>query len=173
MEIQPNDPVYSKQVIELLTVANEFCVFTENSEKYESQDIITFYRHILPLLYLKGSVVKPLIPEDPDADERFVTEESWELIFNSLRNKFYPHDHFWMPEEVDGENSNLQKMSLGECIADIYQDMKDFIMLYQKNRYSSRENAIAGITRLFKENYGKKITYALTALHKSDFLLNT
>lgn len=166
MDISPNDPVYSKQVIELLTVANEYCIFTEKADDYSKPDIINYYRHILPLLYIKGSVLKPIIPQHPEDAERFVTEESWETIFNSLRNKFYPDDHFWACEDLSDENTDVEKMSLAECLADIYQDLKDFIMLYQKNLYSARENSIAEVSRLFNEHYGTKITKALPALHQ-------
>jgi hypothetical protein len=165
MDISPNDPVYSKQVIELLTVANEYCIFTEKVEDYSKSDIINYYRHILPLLYIKGSVLKPLIPEYPEDAERFLTEESWEKILNSLRNKLYPDDHFWFCQDMRDENTDVEKMSLAECLSDIYQDMKDFVMLYQKNRYSSRENAVSEISRLFREHYGEIITRALSGLH--------
>ena len=166
MDISPNDPVYSKQVIELLTVANEYCIFTEKVDDYSKADIVNYYRHILPLLYIKGSVLKPIIPQHPEDAERFLTEESWEIILNSLRNKFYPDDHFWICEDSSDENTDVEKMSLAECLADIYQDLKDFVMLYQKNLYSSRENAIAEIARLFSEHYGEIITLALPALHQ-------
>lgn len=165
MNISPNDPVYSKQVIELLTVANEYCIFTEKADDYSKSDIISYYRHILPLLYIKGSVLKSLTPEFPEDAERFLTEESWEKILNSLRNKFYPHDHFWFCQDMHDENTDVEKMSLAECLSDIYQDMKDFVMLYQKNRYSSRENAVAEVSRLFREHYGEIITRALSCLH--------
>jgi hypothetical protein len=165
MDISPNDPVYSKQVIELLTVANEYCIFTEKVEDYSKSDIINYYRHILPLLYIKGSVLKSLIPEYPEDAERFLTEESWEKILNSLRNKLYPDDHFWFCQDMRDENTDVEKMSLAECLSDIYQDMKDFVMLYQKNRYSSRENAVSEISRLFREHYGEIITRALSGLH--------
>ncbi len=166
MDISPNDPVYSKQVIELLTVANEYCIFTEKADDYSKADIVNYYRHILPLLYIKGSVLKPIIPQHPEDAERFLTEESWEIILNSLRNKFYPDDHFWICEDLSDENTDVEKMSLAECLADIYQDLKDFVMLYQKNLYSSRENAVAEISRLFSEHYGEIITHALPALHQ-------
>lgn len=166
MEISPNDPVYSKQVIELLTVANEYCLFIEKAEEYSKKDIIHYFRHILPLLYLKGSVLKPVVPREPADAERFLTEESWELIFNSLRNKLYPDDHFWVCQDITDVNTDAEKFSIAECLVDVYQDMKDFIMLYQKNRYSSRENAVADIYRLFYSHYGEIITKVMQALHQ-------
>jgi len=166
MENPQNDPVYSRQVLELLTVANEYCMFAEKADEYSKNDIVNYFRHILPLLYIKGSVLKPIAAEDPDDAERFLTEESWELIFNTLRNKLYPDDSFWTFQEIGASNTDVIKASLAECLADIYQDLKDFVMLYQKNRHSSRENAVAEISRLFRDHYGEIITKALPALHQ-------
>ncbi len=165
MNSHSNDPVYSKQVIEMLTVANEYCLFMEKAEEYSKEDIFAYSWRILPLIYLKSTLLQPVIPQEPDDAERFVTEETWEGIFNTLRNKFYPDDHFWMSHDLTDETTEIEKNSLAEHLADIYQDMKDFIMLYQKNLHSARENAIAGIITHFREHYGPAITKSLNALH--------
>lgn len=165
----PNDPVYSKQVLEFLTVANEYCLFTEKCDEYKRDELLNYYRHILPLIYLKGSLIKPVVPGEPGDAERFVTEESWESIFNALRNKFYPADHFWMCQDPSDEHTDVEKNSLAEHLADIYQDLKDFVMLYQKNRHTSRENAVAGIVEHFRAHFGPAITKSLYALHHSAF----
>ncbi len=71
-----NDPLYSRQVIEFITVANEFCIFSEKINDYTRDDIITYYLRIIPLLYLKGSLIKDITPENPDNNERFVLEKT-------------------------------------------------------------------------------------------------
>lgn len=171
MEDISSHPVYSKPVVELLTVANEYCLFIEKAEDYSKIDTIDYFRHILPLLYLKASLVPVLTPSNPEESERYVTEEVWEAMFNTIRNKFYPDDHFWMSQDAHDESTDIEKFSLGECLSDIYQDMKDFLMLYQK-KHSSRENAVADITRWFRERSGLSIIRAQYALHLL-FLQNT
>ncbi|MBT4466892.1 MAG: DUF5063 domain-containing protein, partial [Lentimicrobiaceae bacterium] len=60
MASKSNDDItLSKQVIEMATVANEFCYFVENIEKKEKEIVLEFMQRILPLLHLKGS----LLPE--------------------------------------------------------------------------------------------------------------
>lgn len=161
----PNNPVYTKQVIELLTVANEFCLFTQKIEEYSKEDILIYYRRIIPLLYLKGSLVKDVIPENPELNERFVLEEEWETIFNTIRNKLYPDDHFWVCADPHHEDTEAEKSSIAECIADCYQDMKDFLMLYQKNTIDAKENAVHEICQNFPTHWGPALTKALYALH--------
>ena len=61
-----NNLVYSKNVIELITVANEFCSFLEHSEDMETSDFLGRLQKMLPLLYLKAS----LLPEfEMEADD--------------------------------------------------------------------------------------------------------
>ena len=54
-----NSLVYSKNVIEFITVANEFCSFLERAEDLESDDFLSRLQKLLPFLYIKAS----LIPE--------------------------------------------------------------------------------------------------------------
>lgn len=164
MEDLSSHPVYSKQVVELLTIANEYCLFVEKADDYSKQDIVNYFRHILPLLYLKASLLPVISAANPDESERYVIEEVWECIFNSFRNKLYPDDHFWMCQDAHDETTDIEKFSLGECLADIYQDMKDFVMLYQK-KHSSRENAVANVETWFKERTGLTIIRAQFAFH--------
>jgi len=162
---QTNHPVYAKQVIELLTVANEFCLFTQKIEDYSKEDIISYYRRIIPLLYLKGTLIADIEPQDPDLNERFVLEEDWEVVFNTLRNKLYPNDHFWVCQDPHNEDTEAEKASIAECIADVYQDMKDFLMLYQKNLTGAKENAVHEVFINFPSHWGPALTKALYALH--------
>jgi len=165
MSLPENDPVFTRQIIEFLTVSNEFCHFCEKVEEYSKEDIVDYYRRILPLLYLKGSLVKPVTPTEPDGSERFITEEEWEILYNTVRNKLYPDDHFWISSDPRDENSEVEKAGIGECIADIYQDMKDFLVLYQKNRHAAKENAVHDICLQFSDHWGPAATKALYALH--------
>lgn len=162
---QSNNPVYNKQVIELLTVANEFCLFTQKIDEYSKDDIITYYRRIIPLLYLKGTLLQDVLPENPELNERFVLEEDWESLFNLLKNKLYPNDHFWICADPHNEDTEAEKASIAECIADTYQDMKDFVMLYQKNMIGAKQNAVHEVHLNFANHWGPALLKALYALH--------
>lgn len=162
---ETNNPVFSKQVIELLTVTNEFCLFSQKVDEYSKEDVITYYRRILPLLYLKGSLIKDVTPSNPELNERFVLEEDWESLFNIIRNKLYPNDHFWVCADPHNEDTEAEKSSIAECIADCYQDLKDFVMLYQRSQLSAKENAVHEVYDNFPAHWGPAITKALYALH--------
>ena len=156
-----NNEVLSRQVIEMITVAHEFCLFFEEAEKYPSEEILSYFQKIGPLLYLKGSVLPSSIDADPDYAERFVTEEQWEALFKILREKLGDDDIYYTHDE----NFDSQQSSISDNIADIYQDMKDFVVLYQKAPMQSKEAAVAELQKLFENHWGSRILNALTAIH--------
>jgi hypothetical protein len=159
------EPVYNRNVIEILTVANEYCLFIEKTEEYRKDEIINYLHNICPLLYLKGVMLPSIQVDDPDANERFVTEEQWEKIFNELRTKLLPDDEFWYINEWTFVDSEISKGSIAENLADIYQDLKDFVILYQKNTLTAKQNAVNSCKVLFEVNWGPKILQVQKALH--------
>ena len=147
---------HKKQVIELLTVANEYCMFIEKAYDYSKEDILQYLHRILPLLYLKGSMIPELQIENPDATERYVTEEVWENIFNEIRYKFGKEDEYWFIDEQNFQGDEISKGSMAEQLTDIYQDLKDFVFLYSKNTADAILNSIAECRHLFQTNWGPK-----------------
>jgi hypothetical protein len=146
---------------EMLTVANEFCHLTENIEHYEKEQIITVYQKMCALLYLKGCLLPPFSTEEKDAIERFVTEEQWEIIRQAIKKKFDTQDTFKYFD--DGE---IKTSEISEQLSDIYQDMKDFILLYKKSISVSQEAAVSEIIRLFKSHWGIKCIILTKVFHK-------
>lgn len=169
MENITQDPVFSKNVIEFLTVANDYCLFVEGAHKYEMNDILSYLQKICPLLYLKGSVLPEVITENPDANERFVTEENWDVIFSDLMQKFRDNDAFWYINEWIFIDSEISKGSVSEYLADVYQDLKDFVILYQKNSLNAKQNAVHSVKELFQKNWGHKLILVQKTVHYNLF----
>lgn len=161
MEIDPNEPVFNKNVLEVLTISNELCLLIDNSEKYDKLDFLNVLHRLLPLLYLKASLLKYVQASNPDANERFVTEEQYELTYQSLKKLFAAGDLFYVTQKKD----ITVKVSLAEFLTDVYQDIKDFMMLYQKPSISAKENAINECITLFEKHWGPKLIASLQALH--------
>lgn len=160
----PSDPVYSRNILEMLAVANEYCVFVEKADVYSTDELLGFFQKISPLLYIKGALLPIIEPSNPEANERFVTEEKWELIFNSLRIKFQPSDEFWSADTEFG-TPEILKGSMAEHFTDIYQDLKDFLILYQRSSIAAKENAVAECRRLFANHWGIRIANVQKAMH--------
>lgn len=159
------DITISKPIIEMVTVANEFCHFMDTCEEKSKNGILEFVNRITPLLYLKGSLLPGITVEDPDANEKYVTAENWEVIFNLLRKKFEKDDEYWIIDPQYINETEPLKASLSENLADIYQDMKDFILLFQKNTYSARQNAINECKILFSTHWGYRVVNIMAKVH--------
>jgi hypothetical protein len=167
-EIKSNvneDPVYSKKVIELLTVANDYCKFTDKADTYPKNEILLYLQKVLPLIYLKASLLPEIIVDDEEATEHFVTEETWENIFAAFREKLGSDDEYYYVDLHEKSHRDAIKASLSENLADIYQDLCDFILLYQKPHKYAKENAIRDCRNLFEARTGFALVKAHMTVH--------
>jgi hypothetical protein len=98
-----------------------------------------------------------------------VTEEEWEGVFNTLHLKFAEDDLYYFIDPYEHSHTDPVKASLAENFTDIYQDLKDFVLLYQKPRKASMEYAVFECKRLFETRYGFRLVRAHSALH---YILN-
>lgn len=160
----PNHPVYSKNVLEMLTVANDYCLTLSNLESTSTADLIDYLQKVCPLLYLKCSLIPELEVQNPDANERIFTEEEWETLFNNLRKKIKNDGEFWIIDLFANHNDPI-KVSLAECLTDIYQELKDFLLLYQKNSIDAKENAVFELKASFESRLGFILLDAHRQIH--------
>ncbi len=161
----PEDITLTKPVLETVAIAQEFCGYIDECESNSTKGIMEFLHRILPLLYLKGTFLPKVEVEYPEANERFVTQEQWENIFTMLRDKFGHDDEYWIiNSDLLNENEPI-KASLAENIADIYQDMKDFVLLFKKNTHAARQNAAAECRALFQTHWGYRVGNILPKIH--------
>jgi len=157
--------ISSKNVMEMLTVANEYCHFIEKAHQYELHDVLNYLQKIAPLLYLKGCLLPEVEVQVPEANEKFVNEESYEIIFNELRNKFKPKDEFWTLDLTVQNDNEPVKESLAEQLSDVYQDLKDFVLLYGKGTEAAKENAVSDCKLFFDTHWGYRLVQAQKYLH--------
>ena len=160
-----DDPVYSRTVLEMITLANEFCLFLDKAGEYSMDELLNFLQKISPLIYLKGSLLPEIEVTDEDATEHYVSEEQWETLFNLLHNKFGENDLFYYIDQHEKSHSDPVKGSLAECFTDIYQDLRDFLLLYQKPLKSFKENAVNDCKHLFETRFGYRLLIAQAAIH--------
>ncbi len=164
--MQHDENANTRKVLEMITVAHDYCLFMEKSDDYPLPEILSYLQKVLPLLYLKGSLLPVIEPDQEEFAERFVTEEEWENLFLILSKKFGKMDDFDVIPLETLKPEGFERLRLSECLADIYQDMKDFVLLYQKNTQAARENAVYQCTELFQKRWGLIITQCLTPIHR-------
>lgn len=169
IEKDNNKPVYSRDVIELVTVAVEYCAFLEQARektRLEFTDVIT---KILPLLYLKASVLPQVATlQEERWTEDFVTEADYDYVRAGIAATMAEKDDYldvFVEDMKYSESPILATVS--ENLADLYQEMKNFAMRY-KNSPSEEGmlDAIAEVKDEFRYSWGQKLVNVLRALHE-------
>ncbi|GAB4318662.1 MAG: hypothetical protein Kow00127_10750 [Bacteroidales bacterium] len=165
MEQNSTPPEAGRQVIEFITVAHDYCLTMNNPEKQSFSGLTEYLARVLPLIYIKASLLPEVRPSNPDLKERVTTEENWENLFNELRNIFGKMDLFSVIDLTEGYDEPKRR-SLAELLTDIFQEMNDFLALYQKNTRDSRENAVSMVREGFFEGWGAELIMAMQQLHR-------
>jgi hypothetical protein len=161
------DPVYSRNVVEFVAVANEYCKYAEHAGELKGDEMLKILQRLLPLMYLKASLLPALEPFFEDGNEKFVTESDWNRIHNSFREKFgTANDYLDFHEDRLSGPETLVSSSLAENMADIYQDLKDFLLLYQTGTKEVMNDAIWECRLNFENFWGQKLVNAMRAIHK-------
>jgi hypothetical protein len=161
------DPVYSRHVVEFVAVANEYCKYAEHASEFKGKELLKILQRLLPLLYLKASFIPDLTPVFEDGNEKFVTESDWYRVHDAFRMKFgTADDYLEVFDDQINEMDGPVVSSLAENMADIYQDMKDFLLLYQTGTKEVMNDALWECRNNFENFWGQKLVNALRAIHK-------
>ncbi|MBC8005012.1 MAG: DUF5063 domain-containing protein [Verrucomicrobia bacterium] len=169
-EEELNSIAYSKNVIEFITVANEYCSFLERSADFESPVFLSRLQKILPLLYLKASLLPEFEFEPEDELEKFVTEVDYNLIQENVLLHTGGGDDY---QEVFLSGMQFSESALtsriSENIADIYQEMKDLVMSFRTMNDEVMAQAIWECRNNFANLWGQTLVNCLRAVHNLMF----
>lgn len=158
--------VYSKNVLEFVTVANEFCTSVEKVNNFTVEESLQKMQKILPLLYLKAA----LLPKNEKILEGELEKYFSELDYNVLHQK-------WL--QVLKENDNYYEVfdpsiqfghetltaSISENLLDIYQDLKDFLTNYSIGNEDVMNDALFDCNYHFEDFWGQRLVNVLRAIH--------
>lgn len=161
-----NSFIYSPNITEFVTVSGQYCIFVENCTSYSTFDLLDKARKILALLYIKGSLLPKPGQVYEDENEKFVTEEDWSIIHDSIQKKLGNYDEYLdiiNPESL--KTAEITSASISENIADIYQDIKNFITLFNIGTEEIMSDAVGECQLNFEEFWGQKVVDSLKAIH--------
>lgn len=166
MESVEQHPIYSNKVIEFVTVAAEFCSFMEKCEGISVKTFFEKMTKLLPLLYLKTSLLPELEEESEEEISQFVTEEEYEYTQEQVRNVIGQYDEYLEVFTPDMQYSDSPILAhISEDLTDIYQDLKDMVANFQTANQSVMNDAILNCQQNFESFWGQKSLNALRAMH--------
>jgi hypothetical protein len=162
-----SEPVYSRNVIEFVAVANEYCKYAEHASELKGDELLKIMQRIMPLMYLKASLLPQLNPFFENGNEKFVTESDWVIVHDTLKEKFgTANDYLEVFDEKINETEGPVISSISENMADIYQDLKDFLLLYQTGTGEVMNDAVWECRMNFENFWGQKLVNSMRAIHK-------
>jgi len=161
------DPVYSRNVVEFTAVAVEFCKYAEHAPELKGIEMLKILQRLLPLLYLKASLLPELEPFFENGNEKFVNEADWSRIYESFRQLLGTADEYLdiFDEKFEVTDAPVPS-SISENMADIYQDLKDFLLLYQTGTREVMNDAVWECRMNFENFWGQKLVNSMMAIHK-------
>ena len=158
--------IFDKNVIEFVRVTAAFCAFLERAERIQRSTFVDTSLKILPLLYLKASMLPKCETIGDEAPETYVTEEIYEILRINLSGLMGDKDDYLDVFVQDMVYSDQPiKKSISEDLADIYQDIKDFIFVFQLGLNETMNDSLAICQENFGTLWGQKLVNTLRALH--------
>lgn len=161
-----NNVVFSKNVVEFVTVAVQYCTFLENPENQTSKEYTDKLTKLLPLLYLKAALLPETEIEEDIYPEITVTEDDYNYIISKLYTAYKENDTYLEVFLEDMKYSDTPiAASISEDITDIYQDIKNFISIYEQGIEENMSEGLYTCYENFKLYWGQKLVNVLRALH--------
>ena len=163
--------LYDKNILEFVTVAAQFCNMLENVTDFSRKDFLDKITKVLPLLYLKADLMPEYEGYEGISLEEFVDEDNYNIVRNNIALLLGQHDDFLDVFVEDMKYSDTPILcTVSECLADIYQDVKNSAMNF---KLALNDEIIFESVAQCKENFrnywGQKLVNVMRPLHEVKF----
>ena len=125
--------VYSRNTVEFVTVAAEFCAYLEQSEGRKCRDFTDTVLKLLPLLYLKAALLEDIEGAEDFLPEAFVSEQDYEFVRLTLSALLGEKDDYldFCNEGVKFSDEPAVKTNFQRIWRIFYQALKNFVETYR------------------------------------------
>ena len=159
--------IYSSATIEFITVSNEYCGFLELQGQFSAIEFVDKTCKLLPLLYLKTSLLPKFEQSLDDEVERFVSEYDYNHINNLTAEKLGEFNDYLEVFHDDMQYSDTPIIAnISENLADIYQCLKDTLSNFELAAEDVMNDAMFECQNNFDTYWGQQLVNALRALHQ-------
>lgn len=171
--MKPQDnPLYQRDILEFVTVAVQYCAYLEDSEGRSREEFVDTMSKLLPLLYLKGSLLPQYETYSDNMLSDYVTEENYDIIRNNIAYIMADKDDY-LDVFVDDMKYSDEPilMTISENLADIYQDIKNFAYIYKQGVEDEMMSALELCNQNFRTDWGQKLVNVLRAIHEVKYTI--
>ena len=160
------DVVLSKYTEDYVRTALDYCILMEKTKPEEKKLFVDNMVKVLPLLYLKVSII-PTVTEDYESElEVKVSEEMYDRVRENIANLLGEDDLYLETFHPDIKLSDSPvAVKISEDLADIYQDLGNFIAVFKNGQKETMNDSLILSIRNFEKYWGQRLVNALRALH--------
>jgi hypothetical protein len=158
--------VYSKNVVEFVTVASEYCTSVEKVAKIPAEANLQKMQKLLPLLYLKASMLPKTERLLDEELEKYISELDYNMLHQKWMQLLNEYDSFYEVFDPSIQfGHETVTASVSENLLDIYQDLKNFLISYSIGNEEVMNDALAECVEHFEEFWGQQVVNVLRAVH--------
>jgi hypothetical protein len=158
--------VYSKNVVEFVTVASEYCSSIENVTKISAEANLQKMQKLVPLLYLKAAMLPKTERLLDEELEKYISELDYNVLHQKWLQLLNEYDSFYEvfdPSIQFGQETVTA--SISENLLDIYQDLKNFLISYSIGNEEVMNDALVESIEHFKDFWGQQLVNVFRAIH--------
>ena len=172
MQMNENDNiVYSRDVVEFTHVAVRYCATLEQLQGCSRRQLTDSMLTLLPMLYLKAQTLPEVEANGSFLPPDKVTESDYDYIRTSVYALFGADDEFLdVVYEEAMQTDETQWRSLSECLADIYQPLRNYLAVYQDGIEDCMQDALWQVRDAFELYWGHCAVNALRRLHQIKYV---
>lgn len=162
--------IYSRNVIDLVTICTEYCRALEQAAGVSRSDFIDRMCTLLPMVYLKMTLLDDVPHPVVGYNEGVVTEADYDFVWSNVRTIMSDMDDFLDVFVSDFKYSEEPlPCTVSESLADVYQPLRNFVQVFRDGNEEAMHVALYDVQEEFRLTWGQKLLGALRALHASRF----
>ncbi len=162
-----HEKVYSDEILHFVNLCNQFSNLLSPGDIPERADFTNQLLRIIPQMYsalLEIDVGEAIFEEE---NEKFVSEEEWSSIYQHVSVIMGSQNEYLdIPADKDYDQGELITRAISEDLADVYQDIRNFLELYRNGTEEMMNDALWECRMNFETYWGEKILRASLALHR-------
>lgn len=164
--MQQNENIlYTQPVLDFITVCTEYCKFIEQSQGKDSHDFCRIMRGLLPMIYLKATLLDD-IPQCDGWNEKRLTEADYDFVRSSIASILGENDDYLDTFVEDFKYSEAPVLcTISENLADIYQQLRELVESFRGGYEESMLLELFETQEEFRLQWGQKLLNALRAIH--------
>lgn len=169
-----DNPVYAHDTLEFVTVAVQFCAYLEQSQERMKTEFIETMLKLLPLLYMKATMVPRIESLGDFLPSDQVSEDDYDYIrANVARIIGEDDDYEELLRGADLQYEEVRWQTVSEGLADIYQPLRNFVFAYQQRLDDCMFDALWAVMDQFELFWGQCVLDTLRRLHVVRYSQNT